>query len=108
MDKNGIGTDATIHQHIEKILERGYAYKLPKSKLFTPTYVGNFLLDAYWKIGLSLHDPTLRAKMENDMKEIAEGNKTREEVVSDVLKEMKGNFNKLLNEEGKMREYLKQ
>jgi len=47
MDKNGIGTDATIHQHIEKILERGYAYKLPKSKLFTPTYVGNFLLDAY-------------------------------------------------------------
>jgi len=46
--------------------------------------------------------------MENDMKEIAEGNKTREEVVSDVLKEMKGNFNKLLNEEGKMREYLKQ
>lgn len=61
MDKNGIGTDATIHQHIDKILERGYAYKLPKSKLFTPTYVGNFLLDAYREIGLSLHDPSLRA-----------------------------------------------
>jgi DNA topoisomerase-3 len=24
MDKNGIGTDATIHVHIKKILDRGY------------------------------------------------------------------------------------
>ena len=78
MDKNGIGTDATIHQHIDKILERGYANKLPKSKLFTPTYVGNLLLDAYWEIGLNLHDPSLRAKMEKNMKSIAEGEKTRE------------------------------
>jgi DNA topoisomerase III len=52
MDKNGIGTDATIHQHIEKILERGYAVKLSKTKLFSPTYVGNFLLEAYKEIGL--------------------------------------------------------
>lgn len=78
MDKNGIGTDATIHQHIEKILERGYAVKMPKTKLFSPTYVGNFLLDAYWEIGLSLHDPSLRAWMESDMKSVAEGDKTWE------------------------------
>lgn len=27
MDKNGIGTDATIHEHIKNVLEREYAYK---------------------------------------------------------------------------------
>jgi len=52
MDKNGIGTDATIHQHIETILKWGYAVKLDKSKLFTPTYIGNFLLDGYKEIGV--------------------------------------------------------
>ena len=24
MDKNGIGTDATIHEHIKKVQDRGY------------------------------------------------------------------------------------
>jgi DNA topoisomerase-3 len=27
MDKNGIGTDATIHEHIKTVQERGYALK---------------------------------------------------------------------------------
>jgi len=28
MDKNGIGTDATIHEHIKKIQVRGYCEKV--------------------------------------------------------------------------------
>ena len=27
MDKNGIGTDATIHEHIKKVQDRGYWIK---------------------------------------------------------------------------------
>jgi DNA topoisomerase III len=27
MDQNGIGTDATIHEHIKTVQERNYAYK---------------------------------------------------------------------------------
>ena len=27
MDKNGIGTDATIHEHIKHIQDRGYAQR---------------------------------------------------------------------------------
>lgn len=27
MDQNGIGTDATIHEHIKTVQERQYAYK---------------------------------------------------------------------------------
>ncbi len=36
MDKNGIGTDSTIHEHIKVIQERGYA-ELTKSRHFKPT-----------------------------------------------------------------------
>lgn len=41
MDKNGIGTDATIHEHINKIQERGYAFK--EFNLFKPTPIGTCL-----------------------------------------------------------------
>jgi DNA topoisomerase-3 len=27
MDQNGIGTDATIHEHIKTVQERNYAFK---------------------------------------------------------------------------------
>ena len=36
MDKNGIGTDSTIHEHIKVIQERGYA-ELTESRHFKPT-----------------------------------------------------------------------
>ena len=42
MDKNGIGTDATIHEHINKIQERDYAVK--KLNRFQPTPIGNFII----------------------------------------------------------------
>ena len=45
MDQNGIGTDATIHEHIKTVQERQYAYKQNQS--FLPTPVGVSLVDAY-------------------------------------------------------------
>ena len=33
MDKNGIGTDATMHTHIDTILQRNYASKDPASQV---------------------------------------------------------------------------
>jgi hypothetical protein len=39
MDENGIGTDATIAQHIETIQERRYAEK--QNVHFAPTTLGN-------------------------------------------------------------------
>jgi len=35
MDSNGIGTDATIHEHIKTVQERGYAVK--EKEYFVPT-----------------------------------------------------------------------
>jgi len=46
MDKNGIGTDATIHEHIKTIQERHYAIQT-KSRHLKPTVVGLSLVEAY-------------------------------------------------------------
>jgi DNA topoisomerase-3 len=67
MDANGIGTDATIAQHIEKILTRGYAIKLDNG-LFTPTNLGLSLVEGYNLIGLDFSKPRLRAELETKLK----------------------------------------
>ena len=73
MDKNGVGTDATIHEHIKNIQERGYACK--QGIYIVPCQLGVSLVSTYQKIGIDLYKPYLRAAMERDMKEIAEGTK---------------------------------
>jgi DNA topoisomerase-3 len=46
MDRNGIGTDATIAQHISTIQDRQYAEKDP-SQRFVPTKLGIALVEGY-------------------------------------------------------------
>jgi len=46
MDRNGIGTDATIATHISTIQKREYAIKDPQQK-FHPTTLGIALIEAY-------------------------------------------------------------
>lgn len=58
------GTDATIHEHIKKILDRLYANIEGKKKLFKPSDLGIALILSYRDIGLgSLTDPFLRGKV---------------------------------------------
>ena len=87
MDKNQIGTDATIHEHIKKIIDRKYVTK-NSEKRFEPTSMGISLVEAYNRIGfdVSLTKPFLRAKMEKEMADIAEGRKTKAAVVRDNLR----------------------
>ena len=73
MDSNGIGTDATIADHIKNVLEREYAMKHGTSIL--PTALGSALVETYATLGIDLYKPYLRAQMEADMKNIAEGSK---------------------------------
>lgn len=44
MDREGIGTDATISEHIATILKRGYAEKNAAGR-FEPTRVGLALVE---------------------------------------------------------------
>ena len=61
MERHGIGTDATVADHIQKQLDRGYAVK-DASALFSPSPLGEALIAGYHKMGLSnLWQPNLRS-----------------------------------------------
>jgi DNA topoisomerase-3 len=59
--RTGIGTDATIAQHIQTIQDRKYATK--QNNLFAPTTLGVALVAGYNAMGLTLSKPQLRAAM---------------------------------------------
>ncbi|CAL5324055.1 unnamed protein product [Camellia sinensis] len=91
MDKAGIGTDATMHDHIKKLLDRFYATKDSNTR-FSPTNLGEALVMGYDDMGYELWKPYLRAMMENDMKAVSIGTKRKAEVLSTCLEQMKACF----------------
>jgi len=82
MDRNGIGTDATMAEHIKKIQERTYAEKTADGRL-KPTRLGVALVEGYQRFaveeGMDLSKPQLRAAMESGMAAIARGERSRPE-----------------------------
>eukprot|EP00736_Rhodelphis_marinus_P006750 Rmarinus@m.25760 len=88
MDKNGIGTDATIAEHIKTVQERKYAEKNNRG-FFRATDLGFALVEAYENLQLYLSKPGLRAAMEEDMRRIALGEITKEEAVLAAVEKMK-------------------
>lgn len=61
MEKNGIGTDATISELIGKVIERKYVFKT-HGKYFIPSTLGIALAEGYDNMGFehSLLKPELR------------------------------------------------
>lgn len=60
MESHGIGTDATVAEHIQKQVERRYASK-SEDLTFWPTPLGEGLVSGYQKMGLQgLWLPNLR------------------------------------------------
>lgn len=117
MDANGIGTDATMAEHIAKIKEREYVATRPRRgggggggggggrergnnaiHEFIPTHLGVALVEGYDNVVVGLADspslskPFLRKQMEVRMREICAGSKTRREVVSESLEMYRGVF----------------
>ncbi|EGP87686.1 DNA topoisomerase 3 [Zymoseptoria tritici IPO323] len=100
MDANGIGTDATMAEHIAKIKEREYVMARPRGRVqpqagnggvqeFIPTTLGVALIEGYESMGfeISLAKPFLRKEMELKMKAICEGRKTRRQVVEETIEQ---------------------
>ncbi|CRL17125.1 DNA topoisomerase, type IA, core [Penicillium camemberti] len=97
MDANGIGTDATMAEHIAKIKEREYVAINQRGsgrssvQEFIPTRLGVALVEGYDNVveglpnSVSLSKPFLRKEMELRMVEICSGTKTRQEVVQQSL-----------------------
>lgn len=109
MDLNGIGTDATIAEHIEKIITRGYIVKLKRKSIpwgdnatldlsaetgrgaqeyLLPTKLGYGLTMGFSNIGLdniSLTKPFLRREMEYNLKLISQGGLESNKVIKDTI-----------------------
>ena len=86
MDKNGIGTDATIHEHIKHVQDRGYAKQY--GAIFKPTLLGTSLRYGYMGLGIEIYKPYLRAGMEREIKEVAEGLKQKDLIYNEMKQDM--------------------
>ena len=105
MDKNGIGTDATIHEHIQTVQDRNYVVKVKNE--FIPTPQGVSLVEVYQEFDLKLYKPYLRAQMEKEMTMIANGVKSKDVVLSEWIKEMYRIFENVVSLKDKMMDVLK-
>lgn len=98
MDENGIGTDATIAQHIKTLIDRQYVKRVGQS--MEPTFLGMALAAAYEALGLSsLLQPQLRAQMEAAMGDIAVGRATKKDVVDAAVSFYREVFDRLVARE---------
>lgn len=91
MDKNGIGTDATIAQHIATIQTREYVTKDAQNR-FIPTPLGLALVEGYNSMGYQLNKPQLRAAIEADCQRVARGELSKAEAVNRCLATMRACF----------------
>lgn len=96
MDANGIGTDATMADHVAMIKEREYVVENVRSgggrnavKELIPTQLGVALIEGYDNLGLdvSVSKPFLRKEMELKMKAICEGRLTRRDVTHECVEQ---------------------
>ncbi|KAJ3413012.1 hypothetical protein HDV05_008603 [Chytridiales sp. JEL 0842] len=85
MEKAGIGTDATIHDHIKTIQDREYANE--ENGHFYPTTLGMGLIVGYREMNnqLNLSKPYLRRQMEQSLKHICDGNRSKDEVLAENI-----------------------
>lgn len=106
MDANGIGTDATIADHIEKIQTRNYVMSLKSGKeiYLKATELGVALVHAFEEIGLedSFSKPFQRREMEEDLKKICEGEITKPAVLEDIIEKYRSYYIKTNSNRNKL------
>ncbi|KAJ9471097.1 putative uncharacterized protein LOC100215195 [Diplonema papillatum] len=116
MDKNGIGTDASIPQHIQNVCDRRYVMvcgdqfgigrafgrvldhkrmrepKPGEGRYMVPTEMGVALINAFFTSDSELVQPRVRAHIEAEVGKIAVGARHRDEVVRHNLELFKTKF----------------
>ena len=84
MEKNHIGTDASMSVHIANIVKRGYVRVDHKRRLI-PTNLGKALIEALEAVEPDIVLPKNRAKIEEFVSLLAEGKKEYDEVLNYAL-----------------------
>lgn len=101
MEKNGIGTDASIATHIENILKRNYV-ELAQGRRLIPTKLGLVLAQGYHLIDSSLVLPKVRADIEGQCNKIAKGLADKETVLRMAIEIFSNKFANFVKEITKM------
>lgn len=94
MNKYKIGTDATFHQHIEKLVERKYI-NFTKHGII-PTAIGLALISAYQRLRIDFASPRLRGDLESALKSVAQGERNANDVYDEFIKKYRMIFQKVL------------
>lgn len=101
MDKNGIGTDATIAEHIKKIIDRQYIVtkKQGRTNYLLPSTLGMGLVEGYESMEVSKHlcKPMLRRETEEKLGLVAQAQISKQETVSQSMKEYEAIFEAVQN-----------
>lgn len=93
MEKNGIGTDASIPTHISNIIDRNYVVVKEPGRKLVPTQLGHALVKGYCEIDPELVLPQVRSNIEKSCELIAQGRADFNKVVGHVQKIFKDKFN---------------
>ena len=94
MKKYGIGTDATMQDHIHTNVIRGY-FRI-RNRQCIPTPLGKAVINVLSKSGGELIDPWFRARMERSLMEISRGLLRPGEVLSMFKNEARKIYEKLM------------
>jgi len=92
MERNQIGTDASMPTHVSNVVARGYVEVQGQERRMCPTILGVWLVHGLQAIDAELTQAAIRARIEKDVTEVAEGKKKCEDVVADALTVFKGKF----------------
>lgn len=99
MDKNGIGTDATIAEHIRKVIDRQYVmlHKQGKTNYLVPSTLGMGLVEGYQSMEISKHlcQPMLRRDTEAKLDLIANASLSRDATVTESMQEYSRIYSKV-------------
>lgn len=104
MRRYGIGTDATMQDHIHTNVERKYF--VIRQKRCIPTTLGKTLAVSLYETVPELVVPEVRGRMEKELVKIVEGFKQPQEVVKEIKEEFLEYYDRLLSKEDKIAEKL--
>ena len=102
MEKNRIGTDASMSAHIDNIVRRGYV-KVDEGRKLKPTKLGIALIEALEEIEPEIVLPKNRANIEAFVKELSEGKNSYENVLNNALDFYKKKYYNIADQVNKLK-----
>lgn len=91
MEKNLIGTDASMPVHIENIVSRNYV-GVTSGRCLIPTDLGNALIIALESVDEEIVHPRVRAQIERSVDMISQGKSTYKDIIGNSLEVYKKKF----------------